>query len=61
MKQTATMVRDREIKGLGLVKAGAEINDPALARQLVSQGFAVWRQTKKDSAATKNRAPIKER
>ena len=61
MKETVIMTRDREIKGLGLKKAGAVIEDAVLARQLVAQGFAVIRRAKKDSAVTKNRAPIKER
>ena len=67
MKETAIMVRDREIKGLGLKVAGAVIEDPALARQLVAQGFAVWRQpaakggARKGSAGKDNRAPSKDR
>ena len=47
------MIKDREIKGLGLVKAGTTIKDPALARQLVAQGIAVNRRPprrKKESA-----------
>ena len=61
MKDTAIMVKDREVKGLGLVKAGAVIDDPNLARQLVAQGFAIWRRAKKGSAGNQNQAPIKER
>lgn len=67
MKDTAIMTRDREIKGLGLKKAGAVIENPALARQLVAQGFAVWRQpvskggVRKGSAGKDNRAPSKDR
>lgn len=41
MADEAVTTKDREIKGMGLVRAGTTIHDPKLARQLVAQGIAV--------------------
>lgn len=41
MADEAVMTKDREIRGMGLVRAGTTIHDPKLARQLVAQGIAV--------------------
>ena len=52
------LTTDREIKGFGLKRAGFEIADPALGRQLVDQGYAekialTAPRRKKDSAGEK--------